>query len=123
MDRDLTLAAKASGTTMTGANPDFCVRFPGERPLRVVGEVKYLPKSLTSNAAVEQVHIALEHYLFIESSTHPDWGHDVGFGIMYCAKGPKPRHAELLLDRCQTPNKPSLTFTPSRMVGHLLDTA
>ena len=97
-NRDKTLPSKSGDSQHTGANPDFTVRFNGANPLRVVGEVKYLPRRLTSAAAVQQVKRELLHYLSIKTSSHSDWAHDIGFGIMYCAKGDSDRKAELIMD-------------------------
>lgn len=97
-NRDKTLPSKSGDSQHTGANPDFCVRFNGVEPLRVVGEVKYLPNRLTSGAAVQQVKRELLHYLSIRTSSHSDWAHDFGFGIMYCAKGDADRKADLIMD-------------------------
>lgn len=97
-NRDKSLPSKSGDQRHTGANPDFCVRFSGVGALQVVGEVKYLPNELTSAASVQQVKRELLHYLSIRSSSHSDWAHDTGFGIMYCAKGASNRIAELILD-------------------------
>jgi len=97
-NRDKTLPSKSGDSQHTGANPDFCVRFNGTKSLRVVGEVKYLPNRLTSASSVQQVQRELLHYLSIQTSSHSDWGHDFGFGIMYCAKGASNRKAELIMD-------------------------
>lgn len=93
--RDRTLASKSGSGKMSGANPDFCVRYNGSRPLRAVGEVKFLPTRGTSAAGLEQVFGELRHYLTIKSSSHSDWGHDFGFGIIYCGNGTGRRHAML----------------------------
>lgn len=97
-NRDKTLPSKSGDSQHTGANPDFCVRFNGTKSLRVVGEVKYLPNRLTSAAAVQQVKRELLHYLSVQTSSHSDWAHDIGFGIMYCAKGDSDRKIELIMD-------------------------
>ena len=101
-NRDKTLPSKSGDSQHTGANPDFCVRFNGAKSLRVVGEVKYLPNRLTSAAGVQQTHRELLHYLSIQTSSHSDWAHDFGFGIMYCAKGDSARGAELVMDYWQS---------------------
>jgi hypothetical protein len=97
-NRDKILPSKSGGTQYSGVNPDFCVRFNGVKSLRVVGEIKYLPNRFTSAAAVGQVRRELLHYLSIQASSHSDWGHDFGFGIMYCAKGDSERNAQLIMD-------------------------
>jgi hypothetical protein len=97
-NRDRTVPSKSGDHQHTGANPDFCVRFSGAGSLHVVGEVKYLPNRLTSAASVQQVKRELLHYLSIKSSSHSDWFHDTGSGIMYCGKGDTDRMVGLILD-------------------------
>ena len=103
-NRDKILPSKSGASQHTGANPDFSVRFNGVASLRVVGEVKYLPGRFTSAAGVQQVKRELLHYLSIRTSSHSDWAHDVGFGIMYCAKGDTDRKADLIMDYWHSDN-------------------
>ncbi len=94
--RDRTTMSKSGSNQMTGANPDFCIRYNAKRSLRVVGEVKFLPRTKTSPSSVEKATHEIRHYLSIESSSHSDWGHDIGIGIVYCGADSTPRHAELI---------------------------
>ncbi len=64
-------------------SPDFCIRFAPQ--LRLVGEMKYVEKF--SNAGILQVVKELRDYLSIRSEPTSDWGHDVGFGLLYAYGG------------------------------------
>lgn len=101
-NRDKILDSKSGSAIKSGANPDFCVRYIHKNKLRVVGEVKYLPKRKSSDAGIQQILSELRHYMAIPSSSHSDWGHDFGFGIMYCGNTPSASKVELVRDAWKT---------------------
>lgn len=101
-NRDKILDSKSGLAIKSGANPDFCIRYNHENKLRAVGEVKYLPKRKRSDAGIRQVFKELRHYMAIPSSSHSDWGHDFGFGIMYCGNSSSASKVELIRDAWET---------------------
>ncbi len=86
------------------ANPDFCVRHNGDPSLRLVGEVKYSAKTRQSASIIAGVVAELRYYMAILSDPDygTDWGHDFGFGVIYCAGGDAPRRSRLILDNWES---------------------
>jgi hypothetical protein len=97
-NRDKQEFSKDGGRMNSTANPDFAIWYSTGGNLRVVGEVKYHARRLTSRAVVESVLADLRYYLAIKSCSHSNWGHDFGFGVAYCAGGDQPRKSELIMD-------------------------
>jgi hypothetical protein len=85
---------KSGRRAQSRRSPDFCIRFASA--LRLVGELKYLPAVRASDVA--KVAHELRDYLSIQSEPTSDWGHDVGFGLLFSFGGDELRTAASVLD-------------------------
>lgn len=85
---------KSGRRAQSRRSPDFCIRFAPA--LRLVGELKYLP--FVRAADVARVAHELRDYLSIPSEPTSDWGHDVGYGLLYAFDGDCPRTATTVTD-------------------------
>lgn len=92
--------SKAGAGKTSRPSPDFCIRYANpSHAFRMVGEVKYAPKTGTRGGMVEQIRHELSYYLSIKSDEKTDWGHDFGYGLAYAAGGDgRVRRASLITD-------------------------
>ena len=62
----------------------------------MLGELKYVRNATSSTTA--RVVRELRNYLSILSEPTSDWGHDFGYGLVYCFSGDAGRKVEALTD-------------------------
>ena len=85
---------KSGRRSKSRRSPDFCIRFQGG--LRMLGDLKYVAKA--GGSTTSQVVRELRDYLSIQKEPTSDWGHDFGFGLVYCFSGDGPRSVQVLTD-------------------------